>query len=97
MCVGKTTADGTFKLFGLQCGEKYTIVPYFVGEHTSFNVKPSKSSFKVEDQNLELKPFTITGFTIGGSVVDHNGKGIADAKVIVEGIKAKLVTDIYYF
>eukprot|EP00943_MAST-04B_sp_MAST-4B-sp1_P004921 g4921.t1 len=94
LCVGETAADGTFKLFGLKCGEKFTIVPYFVGDHTSFNVKPGKSSFTVENQNVELKPFTITGFAIGGSVVNHNGKGVAGAKVIVEGIKANLVTDI---
>ena len=92
LCVAETAADGTFQLFGLGCGEKYTIVPYFVGEHTSFNVKPSKALFEIEDQNVELKPFSITGFTIGGSVVDHNGKGIPGAKLIVDGLKAKLVT-----
>lgn len=97
LCVGKTTEKGEFSFFGLPCGEKYVVVPYFEGEHTSFNVEPTFTRFKVDDTNVELDPFVITGFSIGGSVVDHLGNGIANAKVTVDGLPSKdggiLITD----
>ena len=36
-----------------------------------------------------MDPFVITGFSIGGSVIDHLGKGIVGAKVNVEGLPSK--------
>ena len=54
LCVGKTTEKGEFSFFGLPCGEKYTVLPYFEGEHTSFNVEPTSTHFKVGDENVVL-------------------------------------------
>ena len=52
-------------------------------------MSPPPLIFKVDDENVELDPFVITGFSIGGSVVDHLGKGIAGAKVTVDGLPSK--------
>lgn len=48
----------------------YTLVPYYTGSKTKFDVKPAEYQFTVNDDSLILPvEFKVTGFTITGKVL----------------------------
>ncbi|KAL8138821.1 hypothetical protein V2J09_004822 [Rumex salicifolius] len=97
LCHAVTDAEGKFTFKSIPCGA-YDIVPYYKGENTIFDVSPPSVSIFVQHDHLMVpQTFQVTGFSIGGRVVDGNGVGVDGAKVIVNG-KERSITDIngYY-
>ncbi|KAJ0973589.1 hypothetical protein J5N97_021548 [Dioscorea zingiberensis] len=71
----------------------YELVPYYKGENTVFDVSPHSVTVSVEHQHVTIpEKFQVTGFSVGGRVVDGNGVGVEGAKVIVDG-QPKAITD----
>ncbi|CAM8928070.1 unnamed protein product [Rhodiola kirilowii] len=92
LCHSVSDADGVFKFKSLPCGT-YKLVPYYKGENTVFDVHPPFISVTVEHHHLAVpQKFQVTGFSIGGRVVDGNGEGVNGATVSVDG-RERSVTD----
>lgn len=65
------TSDETGRfLFPTLSPGEYSIVPYYAGSKTKFDVKPSELPFTVIHDSLVLpQEFKVTGFTISGKVM----------------------------
>ncbi|KAB5569531.1 hypothetical protein DKX38_003324 [Salix brachista] len=85
LCHAVTNADGTFRFKSLPCG-RYELVPSYKGENTVFDVSPPLMSVSVEHQHITVsRKFQVTGFSVGGRIVDGNGMGVEGVKIIVDG------------
>uniref|UniRef100_A0A7N0VIJ7 Carbohydrate-binding-like fold protein n=1 Tax=Kalanchoe fedtschenkoi TaxID=63787 RepID=A0A7N0VIJ7_KALFE len=92
LCRSVSDADGIFKFKSLPCGT-YELVPYYKGENTVFDVSPPSISVTVEHHHVTIpQKFQVTGFSIGGRVVDGNGEGVDGAAVLVDG-RERSITD----
>ncbi|GLU07247.1 hypothetical protein SLE2022_242110 [Rubroshorea leprosula] len=92
LCHAVSDADGMFTLKSIPCG-RYELVPYYKGENTVFDVSPSVLSVSVEHQHVIIpQKFEVTGFSIGGRVVDGNDIGVAGVKIVVDG-QERSITD----
>ncbi|KAL2934972.1 Nodal modulator 3 [Bienertia sinuspersici] len=92
LCHAVSDADGKFTFKSIPCGV-YELVPYYKGENTIFDVSPSTVSVTVEHSHATVpQKFQVTGFSIGGRVLDGNGAGVDGAKVYVDG-QERSVTD----
>ncbi|XP_043969677.1 nodal modulator 2 [Gambusia affinis] len=82
LCSTQSKNDGTFTFPSLTSGE-YTVVPFYRGERITFDVAPSRMTFKVEHNSLKLEPiFRVMGFSVTGRVLNSaDGEGVADATV----------------
>ncbi|WMV31780.1 hypothetical protein MTR67_025165 [Solanum verrucosum] len=71
----------------------YKLIPFYKGENTIFDVSPSSMSISVQhDHVIVPEKFQVTGFSVGGRVVDGDGNGIEGVEILVDGQK-KSITD----
>ncbi|KAK3770676.1 hypothetical protein RRG08_037868 [Elysia crispata] len=86
ICYVTSAEDGTF-VFPVVPAGAYFLIPFYKGEHITFDVEPGKFSFKVEHSSVVLqKQFEVAGFSVNGKVLDkENGAGIANAAVLING------------
>ncbi|KAG4913760.1 hypothetical protein AAZX31_19G204100 [Glycine max] len=85
LCHAVSDADGKFTFNSIPCGS-YELVPYYKGENTVFDVSPPSVSVNVKHQHATVpQKFQVTGFSVGGRVVDGNGMGVEGVKIIVDG------------
>jgi protocatechuate 3,4-dioxygenase beta subunit len=65
------TSDETGRfLFPALSPAEYSLVPYYAGSRTKFDVRPSELQFTVSQDSLILpQEFKVTGFTISGKVM----------------------------
>lgn len=85
LCHAISDADGMFAFRSLPCGV-YELLPYYKGENTVFDVSPPSMIVSVEHHHLVISQrFQVTGFSVGGRVVDGNGAGVDGAKITVDG------------
>ncbi|KAL3886602.1 hypothetical protein ACJMK2_026586 [Sinanodonta woodiana] len=86
LCHETSKDDGGFLFPCLPTGD-YSLVPFYKGEHITFDVVPEVLKFHVAHSAQQLEPsFTVTGFSVTGRVMDsEKGSGVAGAKVIVNG------------
>ncbi|CAO2826653.1 unnamed protein product [Amaranthus hypochondriacus] len=92
LCHSVSDADGKFTFKSIPCGV-YELVPYYKGENTVFDVSPPTVAIAVEHSHVTVpQKFQVTGFSIGGRVVDGTGAGVDGAKVLVDG-QERSVTD----
>ncbi|KAJ4850945.1 hypothetical protein Tsubulata_030371 [Turnera subulata] len=85
LCHAVTDAAGMFTFKSLPCGH-FELVPFYKGEHTVFDVSPSVLSVSIEHQHVTVpQSFQVTGFSVGGRVVDGNDAGVEGAQIIVDG------------
>ncbi|CAN8280635.1 unnamed protein product [Cochlearia groenlandica] len=92
LCHAVSDADGSFSFKSIPCG-KYELVPHYKGENTVFDVSPPVMTVSVEHQHVTVpKKFQVTGFSIGGRVVDGNSMGVEGVKILVDGT-IRSVTD----
>ncbi|ESO93836.1 hypothetical protein LOTGIDRAFT_104485 [Lottia gigantea] len=84
LCYVTSSDNGKFVFPSLPTG-KYEIIPFYKGEHITFDVLPDKLSFEVEHQSLNLQePFNVAGFSVSGRVLDsEKGSGVAKAKILI--------------
>jgi hypothetical protein len=67
---------------------KYTLVPYYQGENTLFDVSPASVEIAVGHDFFKIpKPFEVTGFSVGGHVVDSVGNGIEGVKIEIDDME----------
>ena len=92
-CRAVTDAAGEF-VFPVVPGGSYTLVPFYRGEHTQFEVSPAQIDFKVElDSVLLSQPFVVEGFSVKGKVLTGvNGQPLAAAAVTLNGAKVHSTT-----
>ncbi|KAK2968332.1 hypothetical protein RJ640_021721 [Escallonia rubra] len=92
LCHAVSDADGMFVFRSIPCGN-YELIPYYKGENTVFDVSPPSLSVSVQhDHAVVPQKFQVTGFSVGGRVVDGNGRGVDGVKIIVDGHE-RSVTD----
>ncbi|GMH30789.1 hypothetical protein Nepgr_032632 [Nepenthes gracilis] len=85
LCHAISDADGKFTFKSIPCG-LYELVTYYKGENTVFDVSPSSIAVYVEHHHVSIsQKFQVTGFSIGGQVVDGNGAGVDSARIMVDG------------
>ncbi|GAV83060.1 CarboxypepD_reg domain-containing protein [Cephalotus follicularis] len=97
LCHAVSDADGMFIFKSIPCG-LYELIPYYKGENTVFDVSPSIVSVSVEHQHVTVpQKFQVTGFSIGGRVLDGNDMGVDGVKIIVDGHERSITDkDGYY-
>ncbi|EPS72179.1 hypothetical protein M569_02578, partial [Genlisea aurea] len=84
LCHTASDADGMFKFTEIPCGT-YEIIPFYKGENTIFDVSPSSMLVSVHHDHIRVpQTFQVTGFSIGGRVVDGNGIGVGGAIIMVD-------------
>jgi len=92
LCSAKSDSEGKFVFKNIPCGE-YTVVPYYRGLNTTFDVEPNSVQVSVSTGSVTLKEsFQVLGFSVLGKVVDRNGKGLSDVKIHLNS-KHKTTTD----
>eukprot|EP00250_Pteridium_aquilinum_P020313 c24781_g1_i1 orf=109-3804(+) len=96
LCHVVSDANGKFVFSSLPCG-KYKLVPFYRGENTVFDVSPASIEVDISHSNTILpEPFKVTGFSVGGRVVDSQGEGIEGVEILINDL-VKAVTDINGF
>ncbi|KAG5567843.1 hypothetical protein RHGRI_003128 [Rhododendron griersonianum] len=92
LCHAVSDEQGMFTFKSIPCGV-YELIPYYKGENTVFDVSPPSMSVSVEHDHATVLPkFQVTGFSVGGRVVDGNGFGVDGVRIIVDGHE-RCVTD----
>lgn len=92
LCHAVSDADGMFTFKSLPCGV-YELIPFYKGENTIFDVSPLSVSVSVEHHHVTVaQKFQVTGFSVGGRVVDGNDAGVDGVKIIVDG-QERSITD----
>ncbi|KAJ1412555.1 Immunoglobulin-like fold [Sesbania bispinosa] len=97
LCHAVTDADGKFTFNSIPCGS-YELVPYYKGENTVFDVSPSSVSVNVKHQHVTVpQKFQVTGFSVGGRVVDGYDLGVEGVKIIVDGHERSITDNQGYY
>lgn len=97
LCHAVSDADGKFVFKTIPCGV-YELVPYHKGENTVFDISPPTMAITVEHSHVTVtQKFQVTGFSIGGRVVDGNGAGVDGAKVLVDGQERSVTDESGYY
>lgn len=97
LCHAISDVDGTFKFKSIPCGV-YELIPYYKGENTVFDVSPPSAVVTVQhDHAIISEKFQVTGFSVGGRVVDANGKGVDGVKVVVDGVERSITDKEGYY
>lgn len=92
LCHAVSDADGKFIFNSTPCGS-YELLPYYKGENKIFDVSPPSVLVTVEHQHVTVpQQFQVTGFSVGGRVVDERGFGVYDVKILVDG-QERYLTD----
>ncbi|PVD27782.1 hypothetical protein C0Q70_12955 [Pomacea canaliculata] len=86
LCYVTSQADGSFLFLTVPSGQYY-LVPFYKGEHITFDVVPEKLDFEVaHDSVVFKKSFEVAGFSVSGRVLEsEKGIGIAKATVNING------------
>ncbi|OVA02510.1 hypothetical protein BVC80_9091g9 [Macleaya cordata] len=85
LCHAISDADGKFTFNSIPCGA-YELLPYYKGENTVFDVSPPSVLVSVEHRHVTVgQKFQVTGFSVGGRVIDGYGVGVDGVKIIVDG------------
>lgn len=96
LCHVISDANGKFIFSSLPCG-KYKLVPFYRGENTVFDVSPASIEVDIGHNNMFLaEPFKVTGFSVGGRVVDSQGDGVEGVEILINDL-LKAVTDVNGF
>ncbi|WJX79873.1 hypothetical protein P8452_62950 [Trifolium repens] len=97
LCHAVSDADGKFTFNSIPCGS-YELVPYYKGENTVFDVSPPSVRVNVKHQHVKVpQKFQVTGFSVGGRVVDGNNMGVEGVKVIVDGNERSITDNQGYY
>ncbi|WAR04700.1 NOMO2-like protein [Mya arenaria] len=90
LCHVTSDASGKFTFPCLVTGDYY-LIPFYKGEHITFDVEPEKLPFQVGHSDLQLEQtFQVAGFSVTGQVVDSpKGKGIGGVTVLLNGEAVK--------
>ncbi|XP_019421853.1 PREDICTED: nodal modulator 1-like isoform X2 [Lupinus angustifolius] len=97
LCHAVSDADGKFTFNSIPCGS-YELVPYYKGENTIFDILPSSVSVNVKHQHVIVpQKFQVTGFSIGGRVVDGNEVGVEGVKITVDGHERSITDNQGYY
>ncbi|KAJ4969122.1 hypothetical protein NE237_015823 [Protea cynaroides] len=92
LCHAVSDADGKFTFNSIPCGV-YELLPFYKGENTVFDVSPSSVLVSIGHNHVTVpQKFQVTGFSVGGRVIDGNGVGVDGVKIIVDGIE-RFLTD----
>ncbi|KAJ8623402.1 hypothetical protein MRB53_031931 [Persea americana] len=92
LCHAVSDADGKFTFNKIPCGA-YELLPFYKGENTVFDVSPPSMNVSVEHHHITIaQKFQVTGFSVGGRVVDGNGVGVDGVRIIVDG-HGRSITD----
>ncbi|XP_076883578.1 uncharacterized protein LOC143532402 [Bidens hawaiensis] len=92
LCHAISDVDGKFTFKSIPCGV-YELIPYYKGENTVFDVSPPSATVTVQHDHATVsEKFQVTGFSVGGRVVDSEGKGVDGVKIVVDGVE-RSVTD----
>ncbi|KAL6517503.1 hypothetical protein OROMI_033204 [Orobanche minor] len=92
LCHAVSDADGMFLFTSIPCGT-FKLIPFYKGENTVFDVSPPSMVVSVQhDHVIVPQKFQVTGFSVGGRVVDSNGNGVDAAKILVDGLE-RSITD----
>ncbi|XP_027099594.2 uncharacterized protein [Coffea arabica] len=85
LCHAISDAAGIFKFKSIPCGV-YKLVPFYKGENTVFDVSPPSVLVTVGHEHTKvIQKFQVTGFSVGGRVVDGIGNGVDGVKIMVDG------------
>nr|KYP47590.1 Nodal modulator 1 [Cajanus cajan] len=97
LCHAVSDADGKFTFNSIPCGS-YELVPYYKGENTVFDVSPPSVSVNVKHQHVPVpQKFQVTGFSVGGRVIDGNGIGVEGVQIIVDGHERSITDNQGYY
>ncbi|KAK4778645.1 hypothetical protein SAY86_006173 [Trapa natans] len=97
LCHTISDADGTFSFKSMPCGT-YELRPFYKGENTVFDISPTLLSVSVKHQHVIVsQKFQVTGFSVGGRVVDGNDMGIGGASIIVDGHERSITDKQGYY
>ncbi|XP_062143584.1 uncharacterized protein LOC133851267 [Alnus glutinosa] len=97
LCHAVSNADGMFMFKSIPCG-RYELIPFYKGENTVFDVSPPVASVIVEHQHVTVpQKFQVTGFSVGGRVVDGNDVGVEGVKIIVDGHERSITDKQGYY
>ncbi|KAK7337534.1 hypothetical protein VNO77_18114 [Canavalia gladiata] len=97
LCHAVSDADGKFTFNSIPCGS-YELVPYYKGENTVFDVSPPSISINVKHQHVTVpQKFQVTGFSVGGRVVDGNNMGVEGVKIIVDDHERSITDNQGYY
>ncbi|XP_075491887.1 uncharacterized protein LOC142530019 [Primulina tabacum] len=92
LCHSVSDADGMFTFKSIPCGI-YNLVPFYKGENTIFDVSPPSLLVSVQhDHAIAPQKFQVTGFSVGGRVVDDSGTGVDNASIVVDD-QERSITD----
>ncbi|KAG9154178.1 hypothetical protein Leryth_000653 [Lithospermum erythrorhizon] len=92
LCHAVSGSDGIFTFKSNPCGV-YKLIPFYKGENTVFDVSPPSLSVSVRHEHAIVhQKFQVTGFSVGGRVVDGNGSGV-DGVTITVGGQERSITD----
>ncbi|GFP95668.1 nodal modulator 1 [Phtheirospermum japonicum] len=97
LCHAVSDADGMFMFTSIPCGT-YKLIPFYKGENTVFDVSPPSMMVSVQHDHVTVpQKFQVTGFSVGGRVVDGNGNGVDGAIILVDGLERSITdTEGYY-
>ncbi|XP_031497491.1 uncharacterized protein LOC116262346 [Nymphaea colorata] len=94
LCHAVSDSDGRFSFSSVPCGT-YELLPFYKGENTVFDVSPPSMMVSVEHSHLTiLQKFQVTGFSVGGRVLDGNGVGVEDVKISLDGQERSLTDNL---
>ncbi|XP_022770793.1 nodal modulator 1 isoform X1 [Durio zibethinus] len=97
LCHAVSDADGMITFKSIPCG-LYELIPYYKGENTVFDVSPSVVSVSIEHQHITVpQKFEVTGFSVGGRVIDANDIGVEGVKILVDGQERSLTDKEGYY
>ncbi|CAN6700135.1 unnamed protein product [Malus baccata var. baccata] len=97
LCHAISDAHGMFMFKSIPCGT-YELIPYYKGENTVFDVSPPVMSITVEHQHVTVpQKFQVTGFSVGGRVVDGNDEGVEGVKIKVDGHERSITDKQGYY
>ncbi|XP_022098471.1 nodal modulator 1-like [Acanthaster planci] len=85
LCSVTSTDEGKITFPSLPSGQ-YTMVPFYQGEHITFDVMPTSMDFSVAHDSVTLPTtFRVEGFSVSGRILDSKrGNGIPGVKVKVQ-------------
>ncbi|XP_052184978.1 uncharacterized protein LOC127796711 [Diospyros lotus] len=97
LCHAVSDAEGIFTFKSIPCGV-YELIPYYKGENTIFDVSPPSMLVSVEhDHATIIQKFQVTGFSVGGRVVDGNGVGVDGVRIIIDGHERSITDKKGYY
>eukprot|EP01114_Cavostelium_apophysatum_P010153 TRINITY_DN2361_c0_g1_i6.p1 TRINITY_DN2361_c0_g1~~TRINITY_DN2361_c0_g1_i6.p1 ORF type:complete len:1184 (-),score=357.86 TRINITY_DN2361_c0_g1_i6:30-3581(-) len=92
LCGARSDEKGRYAFQNIPCGT-YTLVPFYRGANTTFEVIPTSKTITIDVGSLQVdQPFQVVGFSVSGRVLDFEGVGIKGVSIKVDG-KERAQTD----